>query len=473
MSGPATDPRPAAPEPAAVVADLPVAVVGAGPVGLAAAAHLLSRGEAPLVFEAGDGPGASVRAWGHVRLFSPWRGVVDSASGALLKAAGWTAPDPDRLPTGRELVERYLEPLAALPALRDRIRYGARIVAVARRGYDKLKTEGREQAPFVLRVRGADGSEADVLARAVIDASGTFASPNPLGASGLPAAGEPGLPDRIFYGIPDVLGAHRSRFAGRRVAVVGAGHSAFNALLDLAALADEAPGTAITWIVRRATRAGLFGGEERDELPARGELGRRIGRLVDSGRVRLVALRIGALRATRDGIVVAGEDASGDAEALPPVDEVVATTGFRPDLAPLRELRLALDPALEAPAALAPLIDPNVHSCGTVPPHGAPVLAHPEPGFYVVGMKSYGRAPTFLLLTGYEQVRSVAAALTGDVAGAHSVELVLPETGVCSAAGPTGGGCGDDEDEDDDRAAGADAARPEPALAAAGAACCG
>jgi thioredoxin reductase len=343
------------------------------------------------------------------------------------------------------------------------------VVSVARRGYDKLKTEGRDGAPFVLRVRTPDGAASEVLARAVIDASGTYASPNPLGASGLPAAGEAGLADRIFYGIPDVLGTHRARYAGKRVAVVGAGHSAFNALLDLAALAEEAPGTAITWVVRRAARGRLFGGEERDELPARGELGRRVRRLVAAGRVRLVSLRIGALHATPAGIALAGEDAAGQAEHLAPVDEVVAATGFRPDLAPLRELRLALDPALEAPAALAPLIDPNVHSCGTVPPHGAPVLAHPEPGFYVVGMKSYGRAPTFLLLTGYEQVRSVAAALTGDAAGARSVELVLPETGVCSATGLAGGG---DDDEEDD-AADTVAARPEATLAAAGAAGCG
>ena len=393
-----------------------------------------------LVLEAGDGPGAAVRAWGHVRLFSPWRGLVDAAAAALLAEAGWEAPDPDRLPTGRELVERYLEPLAGLPALRARIRYGARVVSVARRGYDKLKTDGRDGAPFVLRVRTPDGAETEVLARAVIDASGTYASPNPLGASGVPAAGEGAVAARVFYGIPDVLGAHRARYAGRRVAVVGSGHSAFNALLDLAALADEASGTRITWIVRRATRGSLFGGEDRDELPARGELGRRVRRLVAADRVRLVSLRITALRETPDGVLIQGEDATGAAATLEPVDEVVATTGFRPDLAPLRELRLALDPALEAPAALAPLIDPNVHSCGTVPPHGAPVLAHPEPGFYVVGMKSYGRAPTFLLLTGYEQVRSVAAALTGDDAGARTVELVLPETGVCSAAGPAGGG---------------------------------
>ena len=117
---------------------------------------------------------------------------------------------------------------------------------------------------------------------------------------------------------------------------------------------------------------------------------------------------------------------------LPTVDEVVVATGFRPKLELLSELRLALDSATQSPIHLAPLIDPNEHSCGTVRPHGAVELAHPDEGVFIVGMKSYGRAPTFLLLTGYEQVRSVVAALAGDWEAAKRVELVLPETGVCS-----------------------------------------
>jgi thioredoxin reductase len=264
----------------------------------------------------------------------------------------------------------------------------------------------------VLRVRTAEGREDEVRARAVIDASGTYTSPNPLGANGLPARGEAALAGRIFYGIPDVLGTARERYAGKRVLVAGSGHSAFNALLDLARLADEAPGTRVTWVVRApvAKASALFGGGEDDELPARGALGQGVRRLVQTGRVRLVSLRIEGLEEQADGIVVHGESPDGDAVALAPVDEVVACTGFRPDLSLLRELRLEIDPVVEAPTALAPLIDPNVHSCGTVRPHGAEVLKHPEAGFYAVGMKSYGRAPTFLLLTGYEQVRSVVAA---------------------------------------------------------------
>jgi thioredoxin reductase len=408
---------------------LPVAVIGAGPVGLAAAAHLVAKGETPIVIEAGASVGASMLSWGHVQLFSPWRYNVDAVAAGMLEAAGWASPPTDTYPTGRELVEQYLAPLAALPQLRPHIRLGARVTSVTRRGFDKMKTEGREAAPFVLRIATAVGDEEEILAKAVIDASGTYRSPNPLGASGLPAIGERGLASRIFYGIPDILGADRARYAGKRVLVVGSGHSAFNALLDLAELAQDVPSTTITWAIRRGQVGQLYGGGANDLLPARGELGARLRQAVGDGIVRLVAgLKIGALRASAQGIVVSGEQGP-----VPEVDEIIATTGFRPDLAMLSELRLGLDPAVESPTVLAPLIDPNFHSCGTVRPHGAAELAHPEPGFYIVGMKSYGRAPTFLLLTGYEQVRSVVCDLTGDEAGARAVELVLPETGVCSS----------------------------------------
>jgi thioredoxin reductase len=448
---------------------LPVAVVGAGPVGLAAAAHLRSRGEEVVVFEAGPTVGSSLLAWGHVRLFSPWRYVVDEVAGDLLAASGWTAPDPEKYPTGREIVERYLAPLAALPELRARIRLNAKVVAISRVGFDKMKTEGREDAPFQLIVRQADGGETPFFAKALVDASGTYTMPNPLGAAGLPAIGERTLADRIFYGIPDVRGVDRARYAGRRVLVVGSGHSAFNVLLDLVDLADEAPGTTVTWAVRRSGNRlqTLFGGGIKDALPARGELGARVERLIESGRLTMVTgFKMARLTATDEGIIVAGED-----EVLPPVDEIVGATGFRPDLSILSELRLNLDPAVESPAALAPLIDPNVHSCGSVPPHGEEELRQPEPSAYIVGMKSYGRAPTFLLVTGYEQVRSIVAAIAGDWEAAREVRLVLPETGVCST---------DVLAEREVACCAADAATVEDELssccgaaATAGAACCG
>lgn len=408
--------------------DLPVLVIGAGPVGLAAAAHLADRGLPFLVVEAGDEPAAAVRSWGHVRVFSPWSFNTDPVAVRLLEAIGWRHPEPEDIPTGHDIVDRYLMPLAAHPAIAPHVRYGARVVAIARQGYDKMKTGARADAPFTVRLAGSDG-EVEQYVRAVIDASGTYSSPNPLGATGVPAMGEAASADRIVYRIPDVRDRDRHRYAGRRVLVVGSGHSAMNALLDLATLAETAVGTEITWAIRRGTPGQMFGGGANDALPARAGIGSRAYGLIERQVVRLVTgFATSRVRSTPEGVLVS--DGSRD---IGPFDEVISATGFRPDLAPLRELRLSIDPVVESPAALAPLIDPNVHSCGSVPPHGHRELAHPESGFYIVGAKSYGRAPTVLMRTGYEQARSVVAAIAGDLAAADAVELVLPETGVCSS----------------------------------------
>ncbi|MGN9763791.1 FAD-dependent oxidoreductase [Micromonospora sp. SD12] len=409
--------------------ELPVVVIGAGPVGLAAAAHLYERGIAFTVLEAGDTPGAAVRQWGHVRVFSPWRYNIDPAARRLLDDAGWVAPDIEALPTGAELVTAYLQPLAELPALKPHLRYGTRVEAISRLGLDRLRTAGRDTTPFLVRL--ADGEE--VLARAVVDASGTWGTPNVLGASGLPARGERDAARYLEHALPDVLGADRDRFAGRHTLVVGAGHSAANTLLSLAELAAEQPGTEVTWAIRSSSPARTYGGGDADALPARGALGSRLRTHVDAGRIRLLTgFSVHALTPTDDRVTVLVRHADGSEEPVT-VDRVVAATGFRPDHSIAAELRLDLDPVMGATRALAPLIDPNEHSCGTVPPHGVDELSHPEPGYYAVGMKSYGRAPTFLMATGYEQVRSVVAALAGDWRAARDVQLDLPETGVCNS----------------------------------------
>ncbi|WP_421995880.1 NAD(P)-binding protein [Roseococcus sp.] len=417
--------------------ELPVAVIGAGPVGLAAAAHLAMRGMPFIVLEAGSGVAASVRRWGHVRMFTPWRYCVDTAAKALLDASGWVHPAVEAIPTGADLVDAYLAPLAALPDLAPHIRLERRVVAVTRRGFDKVRTQGRSEVPFVLRVRGPDATLETIEARAVIDASGTWELPNPAGADGLPAIGEPEAASHIAYGIPDVLGEARHRYARRTTAVIGAGHSALNILIDLAALRDREPGTRALWIMRRENVEAAFGGEAADGLPARGALGSQARHLVESGAVEvLTPFRIGGIHLDDDaGLRVVGEHA-GQASAFT-ADELIVATGFRPELGMLREVRLSLDPWLECAEALGPLIDPNLHSCGTVRPHGARELAHPDHDFFIAGMKSYGRAPTFLLATGHEQVRSIAAALAGDMEAAARVELELPETGVCSAPAPS------------------------------------
>lgn len=423
--------------------DLPVAVIGAGPVGLAAVARLIERGIEPLLLEASDSVGANLSDYGHVRLFSPWRYDVDPAMAAQLEGTGWMPPQPEALPLAGEVVNRVLRPYAALPAVQRALHLNTRVTAISREGFDKVKTTGREAAPFVIRaMRG--GQPVEFRARAVIDASGTWSTPNPLGANGLPAIGERENAQAIFYGIPDVLGRDRARYAGRRTLVVGAGHSAANALLALAELAEVAPGTRLAWAVRSPVLARVFGGGDADALPARGQLGSALKSLRDSGRMQFVSgLRINEVERAGDALAVRGLDTEGRPLELSGIDQIVCATGQRPDLAMVGELRLKLDPWLESTEALGPLIDPNAHSCGTVRPHGHRELAHPEPGFYTLGVKSYGRAPTFLMATGFEQARSVVAAIAGDLVAADRVELDLPETGVCGigvAEAPDAGG---------------------------------
>jgi thioredoxin reductase len=423
-------PRPPVP----ALTGLPVVIIGAGPVGLAAAAHLLERGIEPLVLEQGDHAGAAISQWGHTRLFSPWRHVTDSASVRLLTAnGGWTPQHPDAMPTGHELVRHYLAPLAATPELSERIRYGVRVEGVSRVGMDRTRTVGRAEAPFLIRT-----ATEEFHARAVIDASGTFSTPNQVAASGLPARHTAAVASHLTHGLPDVLGRDRERFAGKRTVVVGAGHSAANTLIALARLAEREPGTEVTWLIRTDDPVRVFGSAD-DELVGRASLGATTRALVDDGAVTLLdGTLIDDVVPNGDAVTVLGTR-HGEPIALP-AEMVVVATGFRPDLDMLREIRLGLDEVVEAPTRLAPLIDPNLHSCGTVPPHGVDELSHPEPSFWLAGMKSYGRAPTFLLLTGYEQVRSIADEVAGDRTAARRIQLLLPETGVCSTE-VTGGSC--------------------------------
>jgi thioredoxin reductase len=420
-----------------VTKTLPVAVIGAGPVGLAAAAHLHKYQQPFIVLEAGAEAGASVRKWGHVRTFSPWRYMIDAAAAQLLELHGWSAPDPESIPTGQELVDGFVTPLAAHPAIAPHVRFNARVTSVGRKDFDKVRTRGRDAQPFEVRL--ATGEVID--ARAVIDASGTWEAPNPAGSGGVAVPGEQQHAARIAYGIPDVLARDRATYASQRVLVVGSGHSAFNVILDLMTLAEQESGTEVVWAMRKENLDTVWGGGASDALAARGELGQRARRAVEAGKLTMLT----PFRIREIATAGAGLEVRGLMREMPrsiAVDRIIVCTGFRPDLDMLKEVRLSIDPWLECTAALGPLIDPNEHSCGTVRPHGARELAHAEKDFYVIGMKSYGRAPTFLLATGYEQARSVVAMLSGDVAAAERVELVLPETGVCNTTlSATGAGC--------------------------------
>lgn len=438
-------------------AELPVAIIGAGPVGLAAAARLIERGIEPLVFERGKSVGSALLEWGHVRVFSPWKYNIDDEARVLLEETGWSEPDPESHPNGREIVDSYLVPLSKVPGIAKGLKLGATVTAITRKGLSKVGSKGRDTAPFLVRFV-VHGIEQGVFVRAVIDASGTWGQPNPLGVDGLPIPGE--VPSSyLSYGIPDVVGARRNDFIGKRTLVVGSGHSAINVAIALMELQDADTATEIFWALRHNGVDRLLGGGLNDQLPERGALGLAAKKAMDHGRLNMLTSFSAKSIVTDGGLTVLAE-ANGEHIQLS-VDHIVVTTGFRPDFSFLRELRVAVDPIVEAPPALAPLIDPNLHSCGTVPPHGVEELSHPEKDFYIVGMKSYGRAPTFLMKTGYEQVRSVVAEIAGDHVAARRVELVLPETGVCSVtitSKTSPGCCGGPSTTRDDACCVADAA---------------
>ena len=243
-------------------------------MGLAAAAHLIKRGLTPLVFERGAQAGATVAQWAHVRVFSPWEYNVDAAARSLLEAEGWRMPDLDYLPTGGEIIHDYLTPLAAHPAIAPHLRLNADVMMITRQDRSKLASDGRDDAPFLIVWRNENGERERTLAGAVIDASGTWVQPNPIGLDGLPVEGEIENGDRVSYGIPDVLGADRAIYEGRHTLVIGGGHSAINGALDLIKLKEQSPDTRVTWATRTGGIDRLRGGGHNDLLPGRGHSGR-------------------------------------------------------------------------------------------------------------------------------------------------------------------------------------------------------
>ncbi|MBB6520617.1 NAD(P)-binding domain-containing protein [Pseudoteredinibacter isoporae] len=407
-----------------------VVVIGAGPVGIAAAAHLIERGLKPIVLEKGKNAGAAMLEWGHVKVFTPWKYLVDAAVERLLNKTQWRYPDKESMPTGRDIVEQYLIPAATLTALKNAITYEAEVIAATKTDLSKSSSKGRDAAGYSVHYRIANGEQHSVHVDAVIDASGTWYRPNPIGLNGLPVPGESENQDLIRYGIPDV-NSQRSEYEGLRTLVLGGGHSAINVVLDLLKLQENSDHTKVHWGLRTNNLEKLLGGGLNDQLPARGELGLAAKHAIDSGSLSLLA-PLKVHRLTRQGSALKVHLSVGGEEQFIEVDKIVVSAGFRPDLSILSELRLDLDEIVEAPSMLAPLIDPNVHSCGTVKPHGVQELQHFDENFFIVGMKAYGRAPTFLMLTGYEQVRSIVAELAGDHEAARRVELVLPKTGACS-----------------------------------------
>lgn len=410
---------------------LPVVIIGAGPVGLAAAAHLTIRNQPFILFESSDTVAKNILSWKHIRVFSPWRYNIDHAARKLLTGSGWQSPDDKDLPTGDELYKLYLKPLAELHVLKPHIKLETKVLSIGRKGIDKVKTAGRMELPFIVQVLQKDEVK-QYDAKAVIDASGTWHNPNPVGSGGTYAVGEIENHKTIFYGIPNISHEHAERYKNKSVLVVGSGHSATHAVLELDKLKEKYPDTKIHWILRKKNIRDVFGGQEADVLEARGALGIKIEQLVHEDRINIyMPFQLQQIVENNNKLTIIGLQ-NNNKLALAGIDEIISNTGSRPDFSFLREVRLSIDPSLESATEIAALIDPNIHSCGTVRPHGEKELRHPDNDFYIAGSKSYGRAPTFLMATGYEQVRSIVAAIDGDSKSALHVELDLPETGVCS-----------------------------------------
>ncbi|REK75582.1 NAD(P)-binding domain-containing protein [Paenibacillus paeoniae] len=394
-----------------LVQELPVVIIGAGPIGLAAAAQLALRKVPFVVLEAGAGVAANIRNWQHVRLFTTWGNNIDADAKQLLERQGWELPPVTELPTGADLISKYLEPLSEVPEIKSSIRYNAKVISIAKKNQDKMKSANREQVPFVIYIHGEENNSR-LEARAVIDATGTWSNPNPIHTEGVWLQDEQLLQDEIIYGVPN-FEKDSIVFKGKHVAVVGSGHSALNTLYELAQIKKTDAATSITWILRKDV-ALTYGLQEKDSIEARGSLGVNIRKLAEAGVIQIkTPFYIHETFERDEKVVIRGELLGREEELV--VDKIIANTGNRPNFEFLKELRLHNDPITESNHHIASLIDPNKHSCGSVPLHGEQQLRHPEKDFYIVGMKSYGRAPTFLLATGYEQVRSISAYLSGGI----------------------------------------------------------
>ena len=389
-----------------------VAIIGAGPIGLETALAAAARNLDFTVYEAGAAPGGYVRRWGHVRLFTPWEMNVSERARAAL---GEQAPAGGGLPTGEELAERLLDPLAAGPALAGRLRLGTRVRAVGREGLLKHEAIGsgeRAGRPFRLLVSGPDGNESIEHADAVIDCSGTYGHPNRLGDGGIDAPGERAFEDRIERFLPQLEERHEE-WAGRTVLLTGSGHSAQTAALALARFARQAPGTRVIWAVRHPRPD--WGTVEDDPLPQRASLNHAAEEL-RRGASPAVEVRPGrvteALQPSGERIAVSLRN--GGVERVD-VDRILALNGGVGDHSIYRQLQVHECYATCGPMKLAAtlLAAGSGGDCLAQTSHGPQTLLNPEPGFFILGAKSYGRNSQFLMSIGWRQVDDVFASLLG------------------------------------------------------------
>jgi hypothetical protein len=398
-----------------------IAILGAGPIGLETALYARYLGYDADIYERGR-VGENVLRWGHVRMFTPFSLNRSALALAALRAqdADWDPPADAALVSGREFAERYLIPLSRSDLLADSLHQNAEVVAIGRDGPLKgelVGDESRGDFSFRILLRGTDPGNQGRLriatADVVIDTTGTYGNPNWLGHGGVPAIGELAAREHIEYGISDVLGAARDHYASRNILLIGAGHSAATNLVALAELAGQAPDTWITWVTRRdsdETTPQPMRPISDDPLPERDRLTRTANRLALDDGNHITFFNGTTVEALwwhadleRFSVRLLGRHA-GEFE----FDRIIANVGFRPDNRLYDELQADACYATSGLRRLArSLADPDSQSGIDRQPAGSETLLHPEPNFYILGAKSYGRDSRFLLSTGLDQIRQL------------------------------------------------------------------
>ncbi len=412
-----------------------LAILGAGPIGLEAALYARALGYEPVIYERGQAA-ENVRRWGFVRMFSPWKLNVSPLGLEAIRCAGGCSLPLDDCPTGCELRELYLNPIAR--SLGKAIETGMEVTAVSRTGLLKGDSPGgrrRARAPFRILLRTAAGEE-EAAADILLDATGVYSNACWLGDGGIPALGETSLCDVIDYHLADILDADRAKFAGKTVLLVGAGFSAATSLGDLLRLARECPGTRVVW-ARRSAGPDPFPLHSPDPLPERARLAVEGNRAASDPPPWLRVLSGVTVKAVaREGVGVRVDFRPVEGGGLPEsvrVDRILANVGYRPSIETFRELQVHQCYASDGPMTLAAaLLGRSGGDCLAHGGLGAETLKTPEPDFFILGHKSYGRRNDFLLRTGREQVRDVFRVIAGD----SDLDLYATKTDVGGASPP-------------------------------------
>lgn len=395
-----------------------ITIIGAGPIGIEAAIYARQAGYNVRILER-HSAAHNIEQWQHVKLFSPFELNHSPLGKAILADHDVPLPDGGAYLTGREYKNRYLDPLLVHSSLKNHIFEDCEVVAVSRRGIlkgDHIGDGERQKFAFTILTRSSDGSEARYDSDYVIDASGSYGNHNWLGDGGIPALGEIANAHRIQYGLPDVANARRAQYVGKTTLVIGGGHSAATSIVGLKRLIEEDPETRVIWITRNDNPLPLQP-ISNDVLAERERITSEANDIVNNPNVRwMQGASIAAIRFDDAAQTFSVDIESQEGEGMLAVDNIIANVGFSPDNSIYRELQVHECYASRGPMKLAAalLSESSSADCLAQTSKGPGVLKNPEPDFYIIGMKSYGKNSNFLLKIGYEQIRDVFQLISED-----------------------------------------------------------